>query len=250
MMMENFAMKDYRSKIIFNKQIANDIYKLRVQKDINLSFLAGQFIEIRLDNFYLRRPFSIAYEGDDYFDVIYKIFGCGTKFMSKNLKSGDEISYLAPLGNSFKLTPNSKILILGGGVGVPPLYFLANQAKKLNCDIEVCLGFLDKNSIILENEFKKITKNVCICTISGDYGIKGTILDGLDNFKNDLVYACGPNAMLRAIQNKFVKGFISLEARMGCGFGVCNGCVVKTNDGLNKRVCTDGAIFEISEVKL
>lgn len=250
MIMENSMIKDYKSTIISNEQIADKIFRLRIQKPNDLSFKCGQFIELRVDNFYLRRPFSIADEGEDYFDLIYKIFGDGTKFMSKNLKEFDEIKFLAPLGNSFEIIPNSKILILGGGVGVAPLYYLSKEAKKLGCDIEICLGFLDKKSIFLKDEFSAITDKFKICTISGDYGIKGTIFEGINEFSNDFVYACGPNAMLKVIQKKFNKGFLSLEARMGCGIGVCNGCVVKSSDGLNKKVCSDGAIFKIDEVIL
>lgn len=243
-------------KIRSNEKIAEDTFKMVLHaKDADFDFLSGSFINIKLndDRFILRRPISI-YEADEEkkeIKVIYKILGEGTRILS-SYKEGDFISVLGPLGSGFPIQDDSKnILLVGGGVGVPPLYELAKRLFKKGKKITTVLGFKNKESVFLEDEFKKLGK-VILCTDDGSYGFKGLVTEAIEknNVEFDTLYACGPHMMLKALDYKYKeskKGYLSFEERMACGIGACYGCMCNTKDGL-KRVCKDGPVFKLGEV--
>lgn len=244
-------MKNYKEKIILNEEIAKDTFKLVIEKDKELQFKPGQFVELKIDEYFLRRPISVADFDENSFTLIYKIMGEGTQKLSE-YKSGKILDFLAPLGNSFPILKDKNILLLGGGVGCAPLFALAKELKNLDANVQIVLGFSDKDSIFYEKEFKDLYPNLAICTMDASYMIKGNVIDGVKamEFKNDFVYACGPNVMLKAISKNYEFGYISLEARMACGIGACVGCVCKDKDQNNLRVCKDGPVFQMQRIEL
>ena len=207
---------------------------------------AGQFVNIKLDGLYLRRPISVCDYENDTLTIVYKVVGKGTEQMSQ-MTSGS-LDVLTGLGNGYNIDNNAQnVLLLGGGVGVPPLY---NLAKKLiNSGKKVCviLGFNTKSEVFYENEFKELGADVTVATADGSYGVKGFVTDAIpENY--DYFYTCGPEPMLKAVY-KFTKtsGQFSFEERMGCGFGACMGCSCKTLTGY-KRICKDGPVLEKEEI--
>ncbi len=235
-----------KAKVISNKPIAKDVYKMELEKNFKAD--AGQFIEIKIPNFYLRRPISISEIKQNSFSIIYKTFGKGTKELTKL----NEIDILAPLGNGFELEEKKEVLLIGGGVGVPPLYEMAKRYTQKNIHVKVILGFNSKEDIFYEKEFKDLGCECFVATMDGSYGTKGTVIDiarEKDLFKM-FTYACGPLPMLRAVNEVFKDGYISLESRMACGVGVCMGCVVKNKNGDAQRVCVEGPVFKMGEIEL
>ena len=247
------------AQILENKKIIDDVYQLTVKGDFKP--LAGQFINIKLNNeaLLLRRPISVYDANHNSLSVIYRVVGAGTKELA-SYKPGQELNILGPLGNGFPLVKNKRVLIVGGGIGVPPMYFLAKMLKDEN-DITFVLGFRSKSQIILENELKKYG-DVFVATDDGSYGYHGNVLKFIEENKIDfdVIYACGPMPMLRAVKqfaiDKDIEAQISLEERMACGIGACLGCVCKTKDKdehthvNNTRICTDGPVFEAREVEI
>lgn len=238
-----------RCKVLSNEMIAKDIYQMEIRTSLAKNAKAGQFIEIEVEGFYLRRPISIHKIGEDTITIIYKILGEGTKALAlvKN-----EVSIMAPLGNGFPIE-NKKAVIIGGGIGVPPLYELARELLKQGNEVKVVLGFLDASQVILEKEFKELGIETYVTTDNGSYGFKGNVCELMDslNMNDDfIIYACGPLGMLKALESKGYQGYFSLEQRMACGIGACMGCVVEGNDSKAYRVCKDGPVFEIGKVKL
>ncbi len=234
-------------KILSNEKIAQDVYKMRLRGVKNAK--VGQFLQIQTPGFFLRRPISISEIDGDTVSIIYKTFGKGTLALT-NLH--DELDVLEPFGNGFELEELQEVLLIGGGVGVPPLYELAKQYKKKGADVNVVLGFNTKSDMFYEDEFKALGCKCFVATMDGSYGQKGTVIDVVDenDFSKIFAYACGPLPMLRAVDKKFSRGFISLEARMACGIGVCMSCVVKSKSDEALRVCTEGPVFKIGEVEL
>lgn len=241
-------MKVENAKIVENKQIAKDIYQMVLETDLVNECVPGQFIEITVSGYYLRRPISICSIGQDTLTIVYKILGDGTRAMSE-MECGESLNIFGPCGNGFPVVENEHLLLVGGGVGVPPLYELAkHNAKK---QITVVLGFNTKEDVFYEDRFKQLGATVHIATMDGSYGTKGTVLDAIDKYQaTGLIMACGPLPMLRAINDRYEQGFLSLEARMACGIGACMGCVVEMADGSMKRVCKDGPVFAVRSVKL
>lgn len=241
-------MKDESLKIISNNQIANTIYCMKLTRPLTCKTIKpGQFINIQIEGQYLRRPISICDWDDKSISIIYRIAGKGTDWLSKQVED-KELSVLLPLGNGFDTNQDIK-LIVGGGIGVPPLLGLAKEINKNGIKPKIVLGFLTKEEIILENEFKKYGE-VYICTDDGTYGQKGLVTDYINTINgNDLPFAtCGPLPMEKAIFNVMnAPGLISLEARMGCGFGACMGCSIETKSG-NKRVCKEGPVFKSEDL--
>ena len=236
-------------KILQNEKIAKDVFKMLLEG--NTSFIAnsGQFINIELEDLYLRRPISICDYDENTITIIYKVVGEGTEKMSK-MCTGEKLDILTGLGNGFDTNcKGDKPLIIGGGVGTPPLYRLCKDLIKKGKSPIVVLGFASKEDIFYEEEFKKLKVPVYISTVDGSYGTKGFVTDIIKDLEEyTYFYACGPMNMLKAVSSELtVEGQLSLEERMGCGFGACMGCTIKTKNGY-KRVCKEGPVFKKEEL--
>ncbi len=243
----NLKLADsYLGKIISNVEIAAGVWKMEIESEIAARIKVGQFIQIAVPEFYLRRPISVSEIKEDKIVILYKVLGRGTEAMTR-LK--DRVDILGGLGNGFSLSSDDEVVLLGGGVGVPPLYELAKEYKRAGKKIRVFLGFRTKQDVFYEEEFAQLVDEVKISTDDGSYGIKGNVMDLFAEDLSDIyAQACGPVPMLRAVNSYFKKGEISLEERMACGIGACKGCVVKTKDGENVCVCKEGPVFEIGSV--
>lgn len=240
--------------IISNDKIAQDTYKMVIASDLGKEMKPGQFVNIKVEGYSLRRPISISSFNDDSYTLIYKVVGKGTEKMS-HLKEKDSIDVLGPLGNPFPIHEDlDNVLIVGGGVGVPPLYEVAKQYAKLKKDIVVVLGFNDKDAMFYEEDFKALGCKVYVATMDGSYGVKGTVLDAIKeyNVTHDFLYSCGPMPMLKALESVYTKGYTSFEARMACGIGACMGCSCKDKEDkqIYYRICKEGPVFEIGKVGL
>lgn len=213
----------------------------------SINMKAGQFVELSIEGLYLRRPISVAKCENNELTLLYKVVGQGTKIMS-NIKVGDKVGLLCDLGNGFDLSKSKKPLLIGGGIGVAPLYQVALEFHKRKIKPTIILGFKNKMEMFYLNEFSALGK-VIIATDDGSYGEKGNVIDILKtkNIKFDEYFACGPMVMLNALANQSKQGQVSLEARMGCGFGACMGCSIETKNG-PKRVCKEGPVFMAEEV--
>lgn len=240
-------MKQGIFKISKNEKLTDNIYKMVLEGDTSDITACGQFINIKLDGFYLRRPISVCDCDENSVTVIYKVVGNGTELMS-NLSARDKLDVLTGLGNGYDLSlAGDDPLLLGGGVGVPPLYMLAKKLIKQCKTVSVVLGFNTKSEVFYEQEFKDLGCNVAVTTVDGSYGIKGFVTDAYpENYS--YFYTCGPEPMLKAIYKTSVtSGQMSFEERMGCGFGACMGCSCKTITGY-KRICKDGPVMKKEEI--
>ena len=238
--------KENSYKILSNDKIAKDVYKMILEGDTQYITAPGQFINIKLDGKFLRRPISVCDCDESTITIIYKIVGSGTEYMS-TLTSNETLDILTGLGNGYDITKSSKPLLIGGGVGVPPMFMLAKKLIDAGQKPTVILGFNTKEEIFFEKEFKSIGCDVRVTTVDGSYGIKGFVTDAFpDDY--DYFYTCGPLPMFRAIESKAkTSGQYSFEERMGCGFGACMGCSCKTKYG-SKRICKDGPVLEREEI--
>lgn len=240
--------------IIRNEKIAKETYRMHIQADIARSMTPGQFVNIRLDTFTLRRPISIcSIEDAQNFVIIYKVVGEGTAMLA-NMKPQATIDLFGPMGHGFPIDEQlDEVLLIGGGVGVPPLYEVAKQFTQANKMVQVVLGFNDQASIFYEAEFKALGASVYIATMDGSYGCKGTVMDAIQeaNITCDVVYTCGPRPMLKAIEASYHKGYMSFEARMACGMGACMACVAKDKqeEAMYHRICKEGPVFPIGKVE-
>jgi dihydroorotate dehydrogenase electron transfer subunit len=236
-------------KIIFtitnNERKAKDIFQMSLAGGVCEKLKAGQFVNIALPGKTLRRPISVHDVFEDGFSIIYKIVGEGTGQMSK-MQAGERLEILTALGNGYDLTiiPENSVLV-GGGVGVPPLYLLAKELKAQGKNPRVVLGFNTSDEVFCEDEFKALGVDVTVTTADGSYGIKGFVTETLGG--DEYVCTCGPEGMLKAVYNKCRDGQFSFEARMACGFGACMGCSCATKFG-SKRICKDGPIFKREEI--
>ena len=237
-------MNKSKYKILENKHIAKDVYKMLLEGDTSAINKPGQFINIEIEEFYLRRPISVCDYNEKTITIIYKIMGQGTENMSK-LEVGKELDILTGLGNGFDIkTSGDMPLIIGGGVGTPPMYRLCKELIKEGKEPIVILGFNSKDDIFYKEEFEKLGVKVHISTVDGSIGTKGFVTDIMKEIKDfTYFYACGPMVMLKAVCDATnAQGEVSLEERMGCGFGACMGCTIKTKEGY-KRVCKQGPVF-------
>ena len=234
--------------ILSNTEMVKDIWKMEIKTKLARQARPGQFIEILVPPFFLRRPISIHEIKEDSLVIIYKVLGEGTLKMTKMKES---IDIFGPMGNGFPME-DQDIVLVGGGVGVPPLYETAKQYLKNGHKVQVVLGFNTKDQIFLEEEFQSLGCEVFIATMDGSYGTKGTAIDAIEaqGIQDPFILACGPLPMLKALQTRYTKGYLSLEARMACGIGACMGCVVKDKEGHSLRVCKDGPVFSMQEVAL
>ena len=254
-------MNDNKYKVVRNEMIAPGTYLMTISGDTSEIKGPGQFINIKLDGLYLRRPMSICSYGDDEMTMIYKIVGKGTKAMSR-MQPGEEFDALSPLGNGFMIDeiPECAFLI-GGGAGAMPIYTLAQILRDAGKRPHVIIGFNKEKEIFFADEFKELGVDLTIATMDGSSGVKGTVVDALLEVsgavmdKNGLktenrqIYACvcGPEPMMKAVAEHSDAGQYDLGARMACGFGACMGCTVITKNG-PKRVCKDGPIFRQEEI--
>lgn len=233
-------------EIVLNEKIAPDVYKMILKGDTQYITASGQFINIQLEGKFLRRPISVCDYDESTITIIYKVVGSGTKDMSQ-LPCGAQLDVLTGLGNGYTVVDCKKPLLIGGGVGVPPLYNLCKRLIEAGQSPTVILGFNKKEEIFYEDEFKALGAEVRVATADGSYGIKGFVTDAFpDDY--DYFYTCGPMPMFRAIEAKVTtSGQYSFEERMGCGFGACMGCSCKTKYG-NKRICKDGPVLEREDI--
>jgi dihydroorotate dehydrogenase electron transfer subunit len=207
----------------------------------------GQFVNIKLDGLFLRRPISVNDVVGNELTIIYKVVGKGTELMS-TMKDG-ELDILTGLGNGYDLTKSGNhALLLGGGVGVPPLYMLAKKLIENKTTVDVVLGFNTKSEVFYEKQFADLGANVIVTTVDGSYGQKGFVTSVIDNINYTHFYTCGPEPMLKAVHKATkTSGQLSFEERMGCGFGACMGCSCKTLTG-NKRICKEGPVLSKEEI--
>lgn len=240
-------MKQSFFKVESNEAVAEKVYKMVLSGDTSDIKRPGQFVNIKLEGKYLRRPISVCDYTKDGMTLIYKVVGEGTKQMSET-KAGTEFDILSGLGNGFDITKSGeKPLLIGGGVGVPPLYNLAKRLFEQGKKVSVIMGFNSSDEIFLADEFEKIA-DVTVTTVDGSTGIKGFVTDAMDGIDYSYIYTCGPEMMLRAVYDKAkTDGQFSFEERMGCGFGACMGCSCKTKYG-TKRICKDGPVLEKEEI--
>ena len=232
-----------------NEPLTADVHRMILEGDTQWIDRPGQFVNIELDGFYLRRPISICDYDDRTITLIYKVVGSGTEVMSR-MTAGAKLDLLTGLGNGFDPAVECRRPLLGGGVGVPPLYRLAKELSARGREVTVALGFNTAAEIFYDDEFRALGAKVFVSTADGSKGTKGFVTDAIreNAVEFDYFYACGPMPMLRALcecceQN----GELSFEERMGCGFGACMGCSCKTLAG-NKRICKDGPVMKREEI--
>lgn len=243
-------MKQELFLIADNRALTADIYEMRLTGNMQALTCPGQFVNIALNGLYLRRPISVCDLQEHSLTLLYKVVGKGTAQMAA-MKPGESLELLTGLGNGFNVTvPCVRPLLAGGGIGAAPLYFLAKELVQIGKRVSIVLGFNTKNEAYYIEEFEKLGVHVFIATLDGTLGIKGFVTDAAktNNIQFDYFYACGPMPMLNALCHIFtVPGEVSLEARMGCGFGICMGCSIETKNGI-KRICKEGPIFRKEEL--
>lgn len=240
-------MKQGNFAIIENIALTDNVYKMTLQGDVSAITAPGQFVNIKLDGLFLRRPISVCDVADDCLTIIYKAVGKGTAQMSQ-MKEGT-LDVLTGLGNGYDLTLSGDCpVLLGGGVGVPPMYLLAKELIAQGKKVSVILGFNTKSEVFYEQEFLALGAEVTVTTVDGSYGIKGFVTDALSNMDYTYFYTCGPEPMLKAVYRAAkTSGQMSFEKRMGCGFGACMGCSCKTITGY-KRICKEGPVMKKEEI--
>ena len=240
-------MKQSFFEIIENIPLTDCVYKMTLQGDTSAITAPGQFVNIKLEGLYLRRPISVCDVRGDKLTIIYKVVGKGTKQMSQ-MREG-KLDVLTGLGNGYDLNVSgNQPVLLGGGVGVPPMYLLAQRLLEQGKQVRVILGFNTASEIFYEEEFKALGAQVAVTTVDGSYGIKGFVTDALKEMDYSYFYTCGPEPMLKAVYKASVtSGQMSFEKRMGCGFGACMGCSCKTITGY-KRICKEGPVMRKEEI--
>ncbi|MBQ8747210.1 MAG: dihydroorotate dehydrogenase electron transfer subunit [Clostridia bacterium] len=242
-------MKQALYTIKSNRALTRDMYEMILEGDTSDMTAPGQFVNLRLDGFFLRRPISVCNQEGDTFTILYKVIGHGTEKMAQ-MKAGEVIDILTGLGNGYDTAKSGDApLLVGGGAGVPPMYLLARRLIAEGKKVTVILGFNKAEEIFYREEFEAIGVKVLIATADGSVGVKGFVTDALaDAGAYTYTYACGPEPMLKALYNATdVSGQYSFEERMGCGFGACMGCSCKTKYG-NKRICRDGPVLTKEEI--
>ena len=231
-----------------NIKVGKDVFLMTLSGDLSSIKNPGEFINITIPGYYLRRPISVCDFSEKHVDILYKVLGRGTKDLS-DFKKGTKLDCLVGLGNGFEVKDDIKPLLVGGGIGIAPLFALAKAFNKLGIKPALVYGARSKDDIVLVEELEKIA-DLHVCTDDGSLGYKGNVIDCIKNsdIEFDYYYSCGPQVMLKYLALAYPNGCVSLEARMGCGFGACMGCSIETTKG-PKRVCKEGPVFEASEVK-
>ncbi|MBQ7123273.1 MAG: dihydroorotate dehydrogenase electron transfer subunit [Oscillospiraceae bacterium] len=240
-------MRQLLFEIKENKPLTKDIMKMVLAGDTSDITRPGQFVNIKLDGLYLRRPISVFDAEENELTLIYKVVGKGTEQM-RDMTEGT-LDILSSLGNGYDTSlSGEKPLLIGGGVGVPPLYMLAKELCKEGKEVSVILGFNTKEEVFYEEEFKALSCKVYVTTVDGSCGIKGFVTEAMKDIDYTHFFTCGPEPMLKAVWNASkTSGQLSFEERMGCGFGACMGCSCKTLTGF-KRICKDGPIMMKEEI--
>ena len=241
-------MKQLTFEIKSNEQIAKNVYRMQLGGD-TAGILPGQFVNIRVEGQFLRRPISVCNIADGILTIIYKVVGVGTEAMS-HLPVGTQLDVLTVLGNGYNLSKAGNApLLVGGGVGVPPMYMLARQLREAGKKVRVILGFNTQDEVFYEDEFCALGCDVTVTTVDGSHGVKGFVTNALDG-KQSYYYTCGPLPMIKALLQAIgTHGEVSMEERMGCGFGACMGCTIQTTHG-PKRVCKEGPVFPAEILQL
>ncbi len=241
-------MKQGTFEIKENALIAENTLRMRVCGDAAAVTCPGQFVNIQVEGMFLRRPLSVCHASPDELTVIYRAVGEGTAKLAEMLP-GDKLNILTGLGNGFDLSlSGERPLLIGGGTGVSPLYQLAEELIGQGKSVTVILGFAKASEVFYEKEFKMLGAETVVTTEDGSYGACGYVTDAMKNSDHTYFYACGPEAMLKAVCGKAAtSGQMSFSARMGCGFGACMGCTCKTIAG-NKRICRDGPVMKKEEI--
>ena len=231
-----------------NTALTASVYRMTLLGDTSDITNCGQFVNVLLDGFYLRRPISVCDRVEGKLTLVYKVVGKGTEKMSR-MQAGEKMDILTGLGNGYDLAPaGEKPLLLGGGVGGPPMYLLAKDLIAAGKQVSVILGFNTKDEIFYEDEFRALGADVKVTTVDGSYGIKGFVTDAMKTIDYTYFYTCGPEPMLKAVWSASeTSGQFSFEERMGCGFGACMGCSCKTLTG-NKRICKEGPVLRKEEI--
>ena len=241
-------MKTGIFELISNKKIAKNTYEWVLSGDTSDISAPGQFVNIQLDGFYLRRPISVCDCVSGKLTLIFKAVGAGTEKMAEMLP-GEKLDILTGLGNGYDLrSSGDRPLLIGGGAGVPPMFMLAKELISLGKKVTVILGFGSKDEVFYKEEFEKISASVIVATADGTEGVRGFVTDAMSGVEYTYFYTCGPEPMLKAVYDKSeTSGQFSFEERMGCGFGACMGCSCKTKYG-NKRICRDGPVLVKEEI--
>ena len=240
-------MKQMTLRVTENLRIAENIWKMDLENPELEEQKPGQFINIRIGRLYLRRPISVCESDPGIVTIVYKVVGMGTEKLSR-VRKGETLDVLTGLGNGYDLSKaGDRPLLLGGGVGVPPLVMLGRKLREAGKEVTAVLGFNTKNEVFAESEFRRMGCRVTVTTADGSYGTKGFVTDALPE-SYSYFYTCGPEPMLKAVYGKTkTSGQFSFEERMGCGFGACMGCSCKTITGY-KRICREGPVLEKEEI--
>lgn len=240
-------MKQCIYTIEINEPLTDAVYRMRLSGNTSALTRPGQFLNIALEGLFLRRPISVCDYDETGVTILYKVVGKGTAQMAA-MRPGETLDVLTGLGNGYDSARcGDHALLLGGGVGVPPLYGLCKELRALGRQVSVVLGFNTKDEVFYENEFRALGADVTVATADGSYGVKGFVTDALPD-AYDYFFACGPEPMLKAVcAAAKTSGQLSFEERMGCGFGACMGCSCKTLTG-NKRICKEGPVLEKEEI--
>ena len=240
-------MKQSIFTIVENKALTRDVFKMVLEGDTSAITASGQFVNIQLAGKFLRRPISVCDWNEETLTIVYKVVGHGTKQMSE-MQVGEKLDILTGLGNGYDLSlAGNAPLLIGGGVGVPPMYGAAKKLAEMGIKASVILGFNTESEIFYEEEFKALGCDVTVTTVDGSYGVKGFVTNALPETYS-YFYTCGPEPMLKAVYKATAtSGQMSFEERMGCGFGACMGCSCKTLYG-NKRICKDGPVLVKEEI--
>ena len=241
-------MKQSIFTILENNALTRDVFRMVLEGDTSAITASGQFVNIQLEGRFLRRPISVCDWSDTTLTIVYKVVGHGTEDMSK-MAPGKKLDILTGLGNGYDLTlAGDRPVLIGGGVGVPPMYNLAKKLLAEGKKVSVILGFNTKSEVFYEEEFKKLGCDVTVTTVDGSYGTQGFVTTALERIDYSYFYTCGPEPMLKAVYKASVtSGQMSFEERMGCGFGACMGCSCKTLTGY-KRICKEGPVMKKEEI--
>ena len=241
-------MKNVIYTVKSNEKLTENVFRMVLSGDTSAVTASGQFINIKIDSLYLRRPISIFDCNENELSIIYKVVGTGTEVMSK-MPAGTELDCLVGLGNGFDIDlAGEHPVVIGGGVGVPPMYYLAKKLIEDGKKVTAILGFNTKAEVFGKEDFEKLGAETIVTTVDGSEGIKGFVTDALKDIDYTYFFTCGPEPMLKAVYNNTsTSGQLSFEERMGCGFGACMGCSCKTKYG-NKRICKEGPVLVKEEI--
>ena len=241
MKISNFVIKE-------NIPIASGVYKMILEGDVSEIKRPGQFVNIKIDGLFLRRPISVCNVHNSCLTLIYKVVGTGTEILKSN-GPGEVLELMTGLGNGYDVSEcGCNPVLIGGGVGVPPLYYLAAKLIEKGVSVTAILGFNKKDEVFCEKEFNELGVRTFVATVDGSYGEKGFVTDVLKNIDYSYFYTCGPEPMLKAVyKTSRTDGQFSFEKRMGCGFGACMGCSCKTLTGY-KRICKEGPVLKKGEI--